>query len=108
MMKKIKFRRELAGLILNGQKSSTWRLFDDKDIQVGDNLKLVIWENGEVFATAAVIKVTEKPLGELSKEDKAGHESFNSDAEMYETYKKYYGPSVGPDTIAKLIWFELQ
>ncbi|MEK6889082.1 MAG: hypothetical protein AABW80_03155 [Nanoarchaeota archaeon] len=31
-MKTIKFRESLSKLILKGEKNSTWRLFDDKDM----------------------------------------------------------------------------
>jgi len=35
-MKTVKFRPDLAQLIMDGKKTTTWRLFDDKDLQAGD------------------------------------------------------------------------
>lgn len=106
-MKKLKFRRNLSELIKNGSKNSTWRIFDDKDISEGDRFELITWESDESFAIGLVTKVVEKPLGQLTIEDKKGHEKFGSDQEMYETYSMYYKKDVGPDTNIKIIWFKL-
>ena len=35
-MKTLKFRKELSELILKKEKTTTWRIFDDKDIKQGD------------------------------------------------------------------------
>jgi hypothetical protein len=40
-MKKLKFRHHLVKEIVTGSKTVTWRLFDDKDLQVGDELELI-------------------------------------------------------------------
>ena len=40
-MKTLKFTPELCGQILTGTKTSTWRLFDDKNLTVGDELTFV-------------------------------------------------------------------
>lgn len=40
-MKTLKFTPELCALIVTGQKKSTWRLFDDKNLQVGDELSFI-------------------------------------------------------------------
>jgi uncharacterized LabA/DUF88 family protein/uncharacterized protein YqfB (UPF0267 family) len=50
--KTVKFRETLAELVLKGEKTATWRLFDDKDLKVGDLLNLQIWETGKDFAKA--------------------------------------------------------
>jgi len=106
-MKSLKFRKELSNLVLEGNKNSTWRLFDDKDIQAGDDLELIVWETQQPFAKAIVTKVVEKPLGKLTDEDKKGHEVFESEQDMYNTYSTYYNHVVGPKTIIKIIWFKL-
>ena len=94
-------------MIRAGKKVSTWRLFDDKDLREGDALALC--ENGieEPFATATITKVVEKELGALTNDDWIGHERFASENEMYDTYRKYYGPEVGPKTMVKILWFQL-
>ncbi len=105
--KAIKFRDNLAKLILAGEKDSTWRLFDDKNLQEGDTVELVNWDTGEVFGKVALIAVSEKKMGELKEPDFDGHEKFSNEEEMYKTYRTYYGDRVGPDTIVKIIRFKL-
>lgn len=38
-MKQIKFANDLVSKILEGSKTATWRLFDDKALQIGDQLE---------------------------------------------------------------------
>ena len=106
-MKSLKFRKNLSELILKGEKTTTWRIFDDKDIQMDDELVLLVWETKKEFAKAKVIAVREVRFKELTKEDLEGHEKFSSDKEMYETYSEYYNQPVTEDTIVKIIKFKL-
>ena len=106
-MKTLKFRHNLVPKILNGSKTVTWRLFDDKNLSVGDQLELLDWESGEKFAEAEIVKVREKRLGEIKEKDFEGHEKFGSKDEMLETYRKYYGDQVDWNTIVKIIEFKL-
>src|ERR1700722_8296304 len=95
----IKFRDNLAKLVLAGEKDSTWRLFDDKDLSKSDEVELMNWDTKEVFAKATLTEVREKKMGELKDADFDGHEKFANEEEMYKTYRTYYGDKVGPDTI---------
>lgn len=108
MNKSLKFKPHLADQIRAGIKVSTWRLFDDKDLQEGDLVDL--YENGqdERFAQAEITKVIVKTLGSLEDSDWEGHERFGSEEEMYATYRQYYGPEVGPETEVKILWFTLK
>ena len=106
-MKTLKFRKCLSELILKGEKTTTWRIFDDKDIQVNDELSLLVWETKEEFAKAKVASVREVPFKDLREEDFDRHEKFSSDKEMYETYSRYYEQPVTEDTIVKIIKFKL-
>jgi hypothetical protein len=65
-VKTLKFQHDLAELILKGEKTSTWRLYDDKDLSVDDVIKIIdkvddkksyTWQ---VIGTAKVIEVIEK------------------------------------------------
>ncbi len=105
--KTLKFREHLVKLVLAKEKDLTWRLFDDKNLSEGDIVDLINWNTGEVFGKAHLIKVWEKKMKDLDDADYDGHERFSSDEEMYKTYKTYYGDRVGPDTIVKMISFEL-
>ncbi len=93
-MKQLKFRQHLADLIVAGSKTATWRLFDDKDLQVGDQLELLVSETQQPFATAIITAVTEKPLKQITAADFVGHEPFESREVMLQTYKTYYGDAV--------------
>ena len=105
--KVIKFRDDLTKLVLAGEKDSTWRLFDDKDLAKGDEVDLVNWNTEETFGKATLTEVREKKMGELEDIDFDGHEKFASEEEMYKTYRTYYGDKVGPDTVVKIIRFKL-
>ena len=106
--KTIKFRDNLAKLVLAGEKDLTWRLFDDKDLSEGDEVDLINWNTKEKFGEAVLTKVWEKKMGELQDSDFDGHEKFSNDEEMYKTYRLYYGDKVGPDTVVKIIRFKLK
>lgn len=66
-MKGLKFRKELADIILAGEKNVTWRLFDDKDLREGDAVSLINWDTGEEFAQAKLTEVREKKMGMWNK-----------------------------------------
>ena len=107
MNKKLKFSSNLVPLILNGEKTVTWRLWDDKDLKDGNIIDMFDIKTGKQFARAKILKVSEKPMGNLTNEDRDGHEKYNSDEEMYQTYIKYYQQEVNPKTLVKVILFEL-
>ncbi len=94
-------------LVLSGEKTSTWRLFDDKDLNLGDKLNFVNKETGVEFAKAEIISILEKKLGELKESDYIGHEKFKDQTEMLKSYTKYYGNNVDLDTLVKMINFKL-
>jgi hypothetical protein len=106
-VKIVKFRDYLVPLVLSGEKDSTWRLFDDKDLSVGDEIELRVFVTLQPFGQATIIEVIEKPMGELTAEDKVGHETYASDEEMYATYSGYYKQPVTAETPVKVIRFKL-
>jgi hypothetical protein len=106
-MKTLKFRETLAKQILKGEKNSTWRFFDEKNISVGDDVSLLVWETKEEFAKAKVISVEEKKLCDLNEEDWKGHERFSSDEEMLRTFSDYYKREITKDTLVKVVKFKL-
>jgi hypothetical protein len=108
-MKTLKFFPNLVPLVLSGEKISTWRLFDEKDLTVGDELTFINKATGEEFTKARITAVREKRLGDITSEDEVseGHERFTDAEERLRTYKKYYGDQVTPDTIVKMLKFEL-
>lgn len=105
-MKRLKFSDNLPQLILEGKKSSTWRLNDDRGIVAGDQLSLCDGDGSE-FAQAYVIEAYEKPFGNLDAQDWDGHEPFESPEQMYATYSRYYQMPVDEHTTVKIIKFTL-
>ncbi len=106
-MKTLKFSKDLVELVKNGSKTSTWRLFDDKNIKVDDLVTLIKRPELTPFAEAKVTKVLTKPFQELTNKDKDGHEKFYSEEQMYKTYSDYYKQEVNPDTEVKIIRFKI-
>ncbi len=108
-MKELKFVPQLIPLILSGEKTSTWRLFDEKDLQVGDTVAFIDRSTGQRFATAKLVLVSKKTLGHVNKEDYEGHEKFVTKQEMLKTYQSYYSDQVvDENTEVKIIQFDLQ
>lgn len=106
-MKTLKFRTYLVKEILEGRKTATWRLFDDKDLQIGDQIALQNWETGEDFAKAEITNVKEKKLKEVNDKDFEGHEKYKDQADILEHYKKYYDDKVNLNTMVKMVKFKL-
>ena len=106
-MKRLKFHHKFVDKILSRAKISTMRLFDDKNLQVGDQLELVDSSTGNVFACAEILELREKLVKQLSPEELAAHNYENVEA-MIESHRGYYGDKVSRDTVTKIITFKLK
>lgn len=107
-MKVIKFADNLVPLILSGEKTSTWRLFDDKDLQMGDEFEFVNKQTGETFASAVATDVRLKRVSEIDETDFAdGHERYESLEDLVKTFQTYYGDQVDENTEVKIVKFKL-
>ncbi|HPN67200.1 MAG TPA: ASCH domain-containing protein [bacterium] len=106
-MKTLKFREKLSQIILQGNKTTTWRLFDDKNLATGDIVSFLVWETKSEFAQAKLVTVRETTLGKLTEADWDGHEKFKNNQEMYDTYSRYYQRPVDEHSPVKIIKFEL-
>jgi len=73
----------------------------------GDIIDLFEKDTDRCFAVAKIASVVEKKLGDLTAEDKVGHEQFTSDDEMYANFRKYYNRPVDRNTQVKIIKFKL-
>ena len=106
-MKTLKFADHLIPLILNGSKTATWRLFDDKNLSVGDELELVHAATREIFARAVITSVKELALRDITEADRLGHEPLGNIDEICAIYENLYQQPVTPATMMKIIRFEL-
>ncbi len=105
-MKTLKFASPLPEKILKREKTTTWRVNDDKDLNIGDELSLC-YTNGKEFAKAKVTNTNKTQFKDLTASDWEGHEKFSSTEEMYETYSGYYNIKITPSTKLKVIKFKL-
>jgi hypothetical protein len=106
-MKIVHFVPNLVQKILSGEKTSTWRLWDDKDLKMGDIVEFANSETRDVFANARLLKVIKKPFKDLTDEEKIGHEKYKNDNELFKTFERYYKKPVNKNTVFKIVYFEL-
>lgn len=110
-MKTIKLEHQLANAVKAGKKTSTWRMFDDKDLSVDDRIVLIDkvdprnHDTWVAFGEAVITTVVEKHLGEVGKDDYDGHETYRSPEDMLTEFRRYYGDSVSLKTPVKIIHF---
>lgn len=107
IMKTLKFAHPLPELILEWEKTTTWRINDDKDFQVWDEVIFYSRETWLEFAQAKIVDVKITTFWKLDENDYNWHEKFESEKEMYATYSKYYNLEVAPETEVKIIKFVL-
>jgi hypothetical protein len=107
LMKTLKFRPEAISSILRGKQDATWRLFDDKNLSVGDTISMLDSDTGEEFAIAKITSVKETVMGKLSYSDFEGHDKFPSEEAMYKLFSGYCKCPVGKDTPVKVVKFRL-
>ncbi len=106
-MKTLKFVTHLADMIIAGEKTTTWRFFDEKEILEGDDFVFVNKETGKEFAHAVISEVKQKRFADVNDDDRLGHEKFKDREDMLETYKRYYGDRINDDTLVKVVKFKI-
>ena len=110
-MKKLKLEHKLADQVLKGEKTSTWRLFDDKDLSVNDTILLIDKvdpknpQSWKAIGTALIDNVEQKRLGDMAGSGEGGHEGYVSKDAMLAAFRGYYGPNVTWQTPVKVIHF---
>ncbi|MBI4448286.1 ASCH domain-containing protein [Candidatus Woesearchaeota archaeon] len=88
------------------KKDTTYRINDNKNIMVGDELSLCS-SNGKEFGKALAVLVKETIFENLTEEDKAGHGKSSPKEELYKTFSDYYKMEVSGKTKVKIIKFKL-
>lgn len=105
-MKPLKFDPDLIGAITGDEKSKTWRIDDEKGIDVNDRLSLRD-PSGAEFGQASVDWVKRTTIRRLSEEDRRGHGYYGSEDAIVESMQGYYDQEVTPHTVIKVISFTL-
>jgi len=112
-MKTLKLDHHLVEAVKLGIKTSTWRLFDDKDLSVNDQVSLIDKvdpkkpETWHPFATARIDTVIQKRLGDINENDYQGNGSYKAAEDRIAEFRQYYGPNVNAGTPVKIIHFSL-
>lgn len=103
----VKFTPELAELIKKGEKTTTIRLFDDKDLSVGDRIELATGDEKDVtvFGKAVITEIIKRTIETLQDEDFKGHEPV---ADPLEHYRGYYGDKVQLDSEVKVVRYIIE
>jgi leucyl-tRNA synthetase len=104
----LKFTPELTGQIQSGVKTNTIRL-EPKELAAGDHATLITrydQERTQAFAVARITQVRTHALKDIPV-DLAGHAAFETQAEMLDSYRGYYGDDVTLDTEFTIYDFEV-
>jgi ribonuclease HI len=112
-MKKLKLDHAVAQRVAGGQQTASWRLYDDKDLTVNDEVALVdkldpakpaSWR---VIGRARIDHIIEKRVGDISENDylQSGQEPVAPE-ERLRLFREYYGPQVSWDTPVKMVHFD--
>lgn len=113
-MKTIKLDHQLAELVRNGKKTTVWRIYDDKNLSVNDEIELVdkidkddpsTWRT---FASAVIDTIIEKRLGSIAADDYDDHVQYANHEAMIQEFQKYYGPEISNNTPVKIVHFTLK
>lgn len=113
-MKQLKFEHQFAEAILRGERRTTLRL-DDKHIMIGERLQLVDKVSSNkpqewlVPGELKVEGVQEFLLGTLPEEllDQTELGRASKD-DLYAFLRRFYGESIGEETVVKLITFHYE
>ncbi len=110
-MKTLKIDHESAQLIVGGQKTTTWRVNDDKDLHVNDvvliidKVKPVEPDSWQVIGEALLNEVLEKRIGDITPDDLTGHKEYSTKESILQASRNFYGPSVDEHTPIKFLSF---
>ena len=105
--KTLKFASNLAPLILNENKTLTYRVGDKYDfLQKGDTIKLEDSGSGNIFAEVEIVNRSYTTFGELPLTT-VGHEAYSSQKERREKFKTYYGREIDDDEKILVIQFRI-
>jgi len=101
----------MAELIREGKKTVTWRINDEKNLSVDDDVWIidkVERENPDTWQAIGTARITEilaKHLGDIEGSELGEHETYASKEEMIKTFRKYYGRDINAKTAVKIIHF---
>lgn len=113
-MKTLKLDHALAKQVLSGEKTSTWRINDDKNLSVNDRVELIDKvdplrpDTWRIIGVATIHRIVEKRLGDVRDEDFEGRGPVESQDVLIDAFRGYYGESVTTETPVKMVHFSFE
>jgi ribonuclease HI len=111
-MKTLKLNHDSAQLISEGRANFTWRIFDDKQLSVNDEVQLldkVDPGNRETWVpigVGVIESVTEKRIREISESEKQAYENvYGKIDDVIELFAKLYGKEITDQDVIKIVTF---
>ena len=105
--KSIGFAHNLVPLVKSGEKVLTYRLGDKWNfLEVGDHILTDDSSTNEVFAELEIIGKEVGTFGTL-RDDRDGHEVYESPEQRREVFRKYYNREVPDDETAIIFQFKV-
>ncbi|MFA6270499.1 MAG: reverse transcriptase-like protein [Candidatus Paceibacterota bacterium] len=110
-MKTLKFNHQRAELIREGKITVTWRVNDEKNLSVDDDVWIIdkvdkkdpsTWR---AIGTAKITEILAKHLGNVTNEELVECKECSSKVEVVKTFRQYYGPDINEKTPVKIIHF---
>jgi ribonuclease HI len=111
-MKTLKFNHKQSELIRHGMKTVTWRVNDEKNLSVDDEVLVIdkvdkknvkTWQ---IIGIAKINQILAKHLGEIEGDELGGPEEYGSKEERIKMFKEYYGNDINELTPVKIIHFD--
>lgn len=103
-MKRLKFAHEDIDKLFDGRKTDTWRLKDDKNLSLDDEIECIDRKTDKAVGRGVVTQLVVKRLKDITEGELSAH-GFASYEAMYERFRGFYGPDVGPDSQVKQVSF---
>jgi len=112
-MKSLKLDHDIAERVRLGEVTATWRLYDDKDLSVNDQVTLIdkvdpknpaTWKS---VGTAHIDTVIQKRLRDLGEADYNGVGLNGAVSDALSSLRTYYGPQVDLGTPVKIVRFTI-
>ena len=109
-MKSLKLNHAFAQEVLAGKRTSTWRINDDKDLHVNEDVQLIDKvdplkpETWQPIGIAHLTSILEKQIGQVVATD-APNDPIKPIDELLSEFRTYYGQQVTAETPVKIINF---
>ncbi|MGB4759296.1 MAG: reverse transcriptase-like protein [Candidatus Saccharimonadales bacterium] len=114
-MKTLKLDHQSAVDIIEGKKTSTWRMFDDKDLRVNDVVAIIDkvdpsdQNSWHVIGEVKINKILEKRLRDINNADYTDGQQYDSLERLLAAFQSYYPDQVvTADTPVKILYFALK